>query len=241
MGRNISIRFFKPRYKFEMESARVCKPDELLFIRGQLSNFLFETASQIQARLPDNVKLLNKINVFDPRHLLSSTDMVVVSEIASHFSSLGGGEEIDVSKVEGELRQLRHTSLSVTIETPLLEFWSAVAKLKSGDEQVFPHLTRLASVLLCLPISNATVERLFSIMGVVKTKLRNSLAISMVDGVLATRYGIKQQGETCANISILPGMTQQFDQNTYDHVRACRQGTASTTQPQLDNNKECLL
>ena len=222
-----------------MESVRVCKPEELLNIREGLGNFLFEMASQIQARLPDNVKILKKINAFDPRNLLSSADMTVISEIASHFGTLGGGEVVDVSQVEGELRQLRHTSLSVTIETPLLEFWSNVASLKNGENQVFPHLARLASVLVCLPISNATVERLFSIMGVIKTKLRNSLAISMVDGVLATRYGIKHRGETCANISILPGMMERFNQNMYDHVRARNQGTASTApQPQFNTNEE---
>ena len=44
-----------------------------------------------------------------------------------------------------------------------------------------------------------------------------------------------------ANVSILPGMMQRFNQDMYDHVRARRQGTASTTRPQLDNNEECLL
>ena len=44
-----------------------------------------------------------------------------------------------------------------------------------------------------------------------------------------------------ANIAILPGMMQRLYQNMCDHVRARRQGTASTTRPQLDNNEECLL
>ena len=61
----------------------------------------------------------------------------------------------------------------------------------------------------------------------------------MVDGVLATRYGIKHRGETCANISILPGMMERFNQNMYDHVRARNQGTASTApQPQFNTNEE---
>ena len=61
----------------------------------------------------------------------------------------------------------------------------------------------------------------------------------MVDGVLATRYGIKHLGETCADISILPGMMQRFNQNMYDHIRAQNQETAATApQPQLRDNDE---
>ena len=52
-------------------------------------------------------------------------------------------------------------------------------------------------------------------MGVIKTKLWNALAISMVEGILATRYGMELQGETCAKITILPGMMRSFNQNMY--------------------------
>ena len=51
--------------------------------------------------------------------------------------------------------------------------------------------------LLCLPTYNATVERLFSMMGLIKNKVRNSLAISMVEAILTTRHGILRRGETC--------------------------------------------
>ena len=50
----------------------------------------------------------------------------------------------------------------------------------------------------------ATFEWLFSIMGIVKSKLRNKMAIPMVEGILATRYGMKWHGETPTKITILP-------------------------------------
>ena len=49
-----------------------------------------------------------------------------------------------------------------------------------------PTLTSLLRCQNCLPTSNATVEQLFSVVGVIKTKLRNRLAIYMVEGILAT-------------------------------------------------------
>ena len=39
----------------------------------------------------------------------------------------------------------------------------------------------------------------------------------MVERVLTTCYGMKLQGETCAKITILPGMMRRFNQNMYDH------------------------
>ena len=78
----------------------------------------------------------------------------------------------------------------------------------------------LASILLYLPISNATVEQLFSIMGVVKTKIRNSLATPMVEAILFVRYSLKRRSETCADCIILPQMLTKFNYNMYDHIRA---------------------
>ena len=101
-----------------------------------------------------------------------------------------------MSAVEIELRRLRHTSLplEVTGATPLIEFWTEIAKFKSERSLLFPHFTQLASILHCLLISNATVERLFSVMGVVKSKLRNHLAIPTVEAILATRHGLRRRG-----------------------------------------------
>ena len=77
----------------------------------------------------------------------------------------------------------------------------------------------MVSILLSLPRSNATVERLFSIMGVIKNKLRNSLAILMVEVVLSTRPGLNRRGETSASMTILPEMMQRFNVSMYDHKR----------------------
>jgi hypothetical protein len=38
--------------------------------------------------------------------------------------------------------------------------------------------------LLCLPFSNAQVERAFSIMGIVKDKLRNKMPVSTLDAIM---------------------------------------------------------
>ena len=78
-----------------------------------------------------------------------------------------------------------------------------------------PTLTSLLQCQNCLPTSNATVERLFSVVGVIKTKLRNRLAIYMVEGILATQYGLKRRNKTCANMIILSSMLAKFNGSMY--------------------------
>ena len=90
---------------------------------------------------------------------------------------------------------------------------------KSGDAPLFPQLTKLVGALVCLPISNATVERLFSVMRIIKNKLRNSLAIPMVEAILTTRHGMKRQGQTCETFTPLPMMIDKFNCSMYDHHR----------------------
>lgn len=197
---------------------------------------------QLKNRLPDNVKILKKVGSIDPASILNLSSSRSLTDIAVQFRSLGN-VGIDVSGVEDEWQRLRHTSLSVNDSTPLLQFWSAIAFHKSGGIPLFPHLTQLVSTLVCLPISNATVERMFSVMNIIKNKLRNSLAIPMVEAVLATRHGLKRRGETCSTMTILPGMMRRFNYRMYDHkaISQAAGNVAEEEEEQIDEEMAQVL
>ena len=214
MRRN--YRLLIPRYKFALESVKVFQdPAELYDQKRRLSDFRFETALQLQSRLPENIRILRKISSMDPRNVLAEGSSRDVSEIAAHYESLN----IDVSMVESELRRLGHTTLTATPFSPWLTFWAEVANLKSGNVPLFPNLTRLVSILACFPSSNATVERMFSEMGAAKTKARNRITVEMVESVLHIRHNIRRRGESCSSFAILPPMLERFNQSMYDHKR----------------------
>lgn len=70
----------------------------------------------------------------------------------------------------------------------IVTFWSNVYDVKTGaGKQVFPDLARFVLAALSLPLSNAVVERLFSVLGIVKCKLRNKLSMEMLDALLRIR------------------------------------------------------
>jgi hypothetical protein len=78
------------------------------------------------------------------------------------------------------------------------KFWFMVLKHnRVYDEEKksywspYGQLALFALEVLTLPHSNGTVERLFSIMNLVKTKLTNRLMTAMLNAILMTRFALK--------------------------------------------------
>ncbi|XP_034092754.1 uncharacterized protein LOC117560097 [Gymnodraco acuticeps] len=73
------------------------------------------------------------------------------------------------------------------------EFWGSMSSIKckvTGLSQ-FGRLTKIAQLVLVLPHSNADAERVFSMVGLNKTKTMNSLAL---DGTLSSIMTVKMAG-----------------------------------------------
>ncbi|KAJ4919361.1 hypothetical protein JOQ06_013881 [Pogonophryne albipinna] len=64
-------------------------------------------------------------------------------------------------------------------------------KCKVTGLSQFGRLTKIAQLVLVLPHSNADAERVFSMVGLNKTKTRNSLAL---DGTLSSIMTVKMAG-----------------------------------------------
>ncbi len=77
-------------------------------------------------------------------------------------------------------------------------FWSEVYKFRdAADINPFQVLAMAAVSVLSLPHSNAEVERLFSQMSVVKTKLRNRVSLQTLNSISYVLYGLRLAGEAC--------------------------------------------
>ena len=60
---------------------------------------------------------------------------------------------------------------------------------------LFPNILILLEMAVICPIGNATVERLFSFLKIVKTKLRNSLGDGTLDRLLRIKMETKEELE----------------------------------------------
>ncbi|KAE8739257.1 hypothetical protein FOCC_FOCC015241 [Frankliniella occidentalis] len=94
----------------------------------------------------------------------------------------------------------------------IVEFWSGVWALKTaGGTRVFGDLARYALSALTLPLSNAVVERLFSVMALVKDKIRNKLGLEMLESILRIRTHLHAHGKCCEEFVPTDDMIKNFN------------------------------
>lgn len=100
--------------------------------------------------------------------------------------------QTDITEIENQLRKLPFIDWSSHFEDPVMEsstaFWSNVRAHKDvGGFQPFEKLAKFALKILSLPLSNAVVERVFSVMNATKTKPRNKMNFTMLEAILRIR------------------------------------------------------
>lgn len=72
-------------------------------------------------------------------------------------------------------------------------YWHKVGQLKDDSGQLkYSLISKLAKSVLIIPHGNADVERLFSHMGLTKTKLRNSLGVDTLTALLRLQFNVKE-------------------------------------------------
>ncbi|KAG5895941.1 hypothetical protein JTB14_016343 [Gonioctena quinquepunctata] len=120
----------------------------------------------------------------------------------------------NITELDREWRMLRNVDLSFDQNKipDVIDFWKHVHELRNGDEsQTFPTLCELVKKLLCLPHSSATVERLFSAINIMKTKLRNRISTTTIKGVLHTKSEITD----CYSFEATERHMEKFNKNMY--------------------------
>ncbi|KYN07065.1 hypothetical protein ALC62_01976 [Cyphomyrmex costatus] len=82
-----------------------------------------------------------------------------------------------------------------------------------GQKQ-FGNIARFVLAMLCFPFSNVSVERLFSMMNIIKNKLRNRIAVKTTNAIMRIRCNMPQGG--CVNFEPTVNMLKKFNsENMY--------------------------
>ena len=98
------------------------------------------------------------------------------------------------------------------------KYWHAISKIKHSleTEYRYPSLTKLAKAIPVIPNGNANTERLFSHIGINKTKHRNRLGISTLNSLLRVQFIPKKCYEFKPNTELLK--TCVIAMNTLEYV-----------------------
>jgi len=72
----------------------------------------------------------------------------------------------------------------------------------SNNIDKYPNLKSVLNAVRSLPNSNADSERMFSLLGDLKTKKRNKLSSNTVNAICVLKSALKTRNETCINMKI---------------------------------------
>ncbi|KAK3916459.1 Putative AC transposase [Frankliniella fusca] len=93
--------------------------------------------------------------------------------------------------------------------------WTAVRNYEVAGSKKFENIAGFVLKMLSAPLSNAAVERAFSIMNVTKPKLRNRLQTPMLEALLRAKLWARGV-RCCAKFLPTTKMYDLFSKNIYD-------------------------
>jgi hypothetical protein len=140
----------------------------------------------------------------------------------SRFSHVLPGDEAQENACN-EFRMLKIENIAVTYKVAndstvvhkveAIDFWHKVFNMKQRDgEGKYPNLSKLIQHVLVLPFGTASVERDFSIVNIVKSKLRNKISLITLDALLRVRENIP---DNFAEFVPTQKMYNMFNSNIY--------------------------
>lgn len=174
---------------------RFSTEDEKQF-RDKCVHFTIGIIKQLRQRLPDNYRILLKVNQLS----VSNTLRQVKEKITPLVQEMGHDEEF-ISKVETQWNNI--TLVPWEKKNNTIAFWSEVLLYKdAADVNPFKELCSFALSMISLPWSNAEVERVFSQLNIVKNKSRNRLKNDTTNAILTIRSGLRRLKKCCHNYEL---------------------------------------
>ncbi|KAL1448682.1 hypothetical protein WDU94_000558 [Cyamophila willieti] len=191
-------------FHFVENSVRI-DDENLRIVKTKCLSFLVEICSELQKRLPENIKVLEYTSLFTPQKATSQV-RPDISSVVRMLSNMFGSEQID--KLLDQWRVLPLLKWNSVDDVDA--FWFEVSNYKNaGGEFSFHEIGNLALCFLSLPISNATVERAFSHVSLVKNKLRNQMVTKTVDHIIRVKYFL--QHKSCTAFEPTDAMYKRFN------------------------------
>ena len=165
--------------------------EQLNCIRDRCFQFTVALIKQLRQRLPDNIEVLRKIALLRPSNALNP----IKESLIPLLEGMGVAED-DIDDIARQWTNLPFIRWEQTSDPVAL--WSEVKGYRdAGGSYPFFKLASFAITMLCVPYSNAEVERMFSQMNIVKNKMRNRLASETLTAIVSIRAGLKRHGNQC--------------------------------------------
>lgn len=132
-----------------------------------------------------------------------------ISELAKEL----GYNACDIDKILNQWHNICFVQWKNTND--VIKFWLEVDEYRNAAGiNVFGELVDLAISALTLPHSNAGIERIFSVMSIVKNKLRNRMAGPLLNAIIFIRNRLKVTNVKCYNYELPKDVIAAIGKNT---------------------------
>jgi hypothetical protein len=154
-------------------------------VLAKASTFLKELFMGLQKRLRGTFCLMKHVLKFMMPKFLENpptrTDL-----IAPFFPQ----DDASLGEIQGKFRLLKEMHWS---NTETNDFWFEVHNYQDlAGNYPFRILTQGVIKMLCLPTSNAEIERVFSQVNIIKTKKRSNMQTEALDAILHCKFGLSK-------------------------------------------------
>lgn len=193
-------------------------------VQYRAGNYLRQLLLELVKRLPLNIDLFTGMQLLNSKVCLSTTTRSKFCDLPLIDIFINAN---DLSTAEVEYNSLTSVNWNLLYGDNIYEnsfiFWPIVAQHKNaGNSLAFNTIAQYVLKILCLPMSNAVVERMFSIMNVTKDKIRNRMATEMLNALLTIKCHCYANQYCCRNFVC----TQQMLENFNKHMYLCKNETA---------------
>ena len=166
--------------------------DKILSFQNTIAKpFVADLKANITSRFASSNAVVSALSIFDPRKVPKQDSVSLptygeesVGKLIAHYGedreaeTVDGEETVKAAMISTEIRTEWKTFRQLLVKQPQDTTASQLKELFSNDmlKAMFPNLNKIASIGLTIPVSTASVERSFSQMKMIKTRLRNSLS-----------------------------------------------------------------
>ncbi|XP_071573822.1 uncharacterized protein [Temnothorax nylanderi] len=216
--------------------------EELRQVQNRCTDFLVRLTEELTNRLPSCIESIEKLKAFSPNIALGAGGRPEFGNLPLNIIQ---DSNLDLEAMESQWMKLASFQLSEICPdeddvevVDIIKFWSCVWNMKNGaGHHIFQDLAKFVLSALSLPLSNAVVERLFSVLNVIKTKLRNKLQIEMLEALLRVRTHFQVNGVCCSSFEPSKEMIENFNSKQM-YIRRQNEAVvaASNNEEEVDGN-----
>ena len=146
---------------------------------------LQEALKQVEIRLPSSSEIFRGLSLLSPMNLLNQFNRAPFQNLPMRHLLKNDESKLDCQYRNIVVRKWQEDVFEGQILEDSVQFWQGVAKYTDASgNHPFKELSHYSLSCLSTPISNASVERMFLYVTIIKSKIRNQMSLELLETLM---------------------------------------------------------